>query len=187
MSDRTTRHRVRARFIATAVGIAVVGAAGYVGFVAFVGSERDLSAGVMMLAAATGFAAFFSPCSFPLLLTFLARRAADTHSGALLSAVRVGAGAALLLTVIGTAMIAGGTALGDVVAFDGTPGRVFRSGVGLLLFSFGLYQARLIRLRMRWPDRMAASAARVLDPARISQPSGRDVVYGFGYLLVGFG
>ncbi len=187
MSERIARHRVRARLVATTVGVAVVGLAGYVGFVAFVGSERDLSAGVLVLAAATGFAAFFSPCSFPLLLTFLARRAADTRGAALLSAVRVGAGAALLLTVVGTAMIAGGTALGDVVAFDSAPGRVFRSGVGLVLFSFGLYQARLVRLRMRWPDRIAGSAAKVLDPARISQPGARDVVYGFGYLLVGFG
>lgn len=74
MDDIALRLRSRFRFAATALGVLVVGGAGYVGFVAFVESDREVGAGVMILAAATGFAAFFSPCSFPLLLTFLARR-----------------------------------------------------------------------------------------------------------------
>ena len=78
MDELTSSRRSLARFSAVAAGLVVIGVAGYAGFVAFVGSDPGVAAGVMVLAAATGFAAFFSPCSFPLLLTFLARRSADS-------------------------------------------------------------------------------------------------------------
>lgn len=82
-----------ARFSAVTLGLVVVGVAGYIGFVAFGGSDPGVAGGVMVLAAGTGFAAFFSPCSFPLLLTFLARRSADSPGVALASALRMaGAG-----------------------------------------------------------------------------------------------
>ncbi len=187
MDEVTTRRRARARFAATGLGVIVVGVAGYAGFVAFVGSDPQLAAGVMVLAAGTGFAAFFSPCSFPLLLTFLARRSADSPGAALVSATRVAAGAALLLTVLAAVIAMGGSALAGVVEFDSTTGRFFRLGIGLLLVLFGLRQARLWGVRMRWLDRIAGGSARLFDPGRITQPARSDVVYGFGYLLAGFG
>lgn len=187
MDDATARRRSRVRFAATAVGVVVIGVAGYVGFVAFVGSDRDVAAGVMVLAAGTGFAAFFSPCSFPLLLTFLTRRSGDSPGAALLSALRVAAGAVLLLATVASVMTVGGAALGGVVEFDTTTGRLFRLGIGLLLVLFGLRQARLLGLKLRWLDAMAGLSARLFDPGRVSHPARRDVVYGFGYLLAGFG
>jgi cytochrome c biogenesis protein CcdA len=187
MDDVTARRRSRVRFAATAVGAFVVGLAGYSGFVAFVGSEQNVAAGVMVLAAGTGFAAFFSPCSFPLLVTFLTRRSADSSCAALLSALRVAAGAALLLAVVAATIALGGTALGDVIKFDSAAGRLFRFSVGLVLVLFGLRQARLAVLRMRWLDRIAGASARLFDPGQVSSPARRDVVYGFGYLLAGFG
>ena len=102
-------------------------------------------------------------------------------------ALRVGAGAAALLGLLAVAMVAGGAALGRVVEFDSTSGRVFRLSIGLLLILFGLRQARLLGIRMRWLDRVAGSAARMTDPARVRNPAGADFAYGFGYLLAGFG
>lgn len=103
----------------------------------------DLAAGVLVLAVATGFAAFFSPCSFPLLLTFLTRRSAESPTSAYLSALRVAAGAALLLAVSAVIIAVGGTAVGGVVEFDSTAGRLFRLGGASVLVLFGLRQARL--------------------------------------------
>lgn len=187
MDERVLRRRSRVRFTATVLGLVVIGVAGYLGFVAFVGSDREAGAGVMVLGAATGFAAFFSPCSFPLLLTFLARRSADSKRAAFLSALRMGAGAVALLAVVAGVIALGGAGVATLVEFDSVPGRVFRLLVGLALVLFGLRQSRLLRLRMRWLDRVAGLAGRVLDPSTVSGTARHDVVYGLGYLLAGFG
>jgi hypothetical protein len=81
----------------------------------------------------------------------------------------------------------GGFAIGGIVEFDSTTGRMFRLFVGLLLVIFGLRQARLLALRMEWFDRVAGFSARILSPGRVSHPERSDVAYGFGYLLAGFG
>lgn len=185
--DLTLRRRARARFVAVAIGLVVVALAGYVGFAAFVENSPGVGAGVMVLAAATGFAAFFSPCSFPLMLTFLTRKSTESTGAALASALRVGAGAAVLLGLFGLVMVAGGSALGRVVEFDSVPGRAFRLSIGLLLIVFGLRQAQVLGIRMAWLDRIAASSARTVDPARVSNQASADFAYGFGYLLAGFG
>jgi cytochrome c biogenesis protein CcdA len=160
MDELTSSRRSLARFSAVAAGLVVIGVAGYIGFVAFVGSEPGVAAGVMVLAAGTGFAAFFSPCSFPLMLTFLARRSTDSPGAALASALRVAGGVALLLAVQAAAVVFGGFAIGGIVEFDSTTGRMFRLFVGLLLVIFGLRQARVLPLRMRWLDRVAGFSAR---------------------------
>ncbi len=182
----TAVRRSRVRFTATVLGVIVVGVAGYAGFVAFVDSNQHVATGVMALAAASGFAAFFSPCSFPLLLTFLTRRSADSPGSALASGLRVAAGAAVLLVIVAVVIALGGSALGGVVEFDSQAGRLFRFAVGLVLVLFGFRQASLWRVRMRWLDRVAGASARIFDPGRVSRPGRSDVVYGFGYLLAGF-
>ena len=187
MDESISRRRALARFIAVTAGRVVVGIAGYVGFVAFVGSDPGVEVGVMVRAAGTGVAAFFSPCSFPLLLTFLARRSADSPGVALASALGVAGRAGLLLAVLATSIVFGGFVIGGIVEFDSAAGRMFRLFIGLLLVIFGLRQARLLALRMGWLDRVAGFSARILDPGRVSHPARSDVVYGFGYLLAGFG
>ena len=42
-------------------------------------------------------------------------------------------------------------------------------------------------MRMRWLDGVAGASAQVFDPGRVTNPARSDVVYGFGYLLAGFG
>jgi len=40
---------------------------------------------------------------------------------------------------------------------------------------------------MRWRDRVAGRAAAIFDPSRFTRRARSDFVYGFGYLLAGFG
>jgi len=169
------------------MGLLVVGIAGYAGFVAFVESDQSTGTALLLLAAATGFAAFFSPCSFPLLLTFLGRRADESVASAAGSALRVGLGAASLLAVVTIPIVVFGDAVAGLVAFDRLAGRIFRVIVGLTLILFGLRQARLIRLRIRGFDWVASRSAALFDPRRPSTRARSDFLYGFGYLLAGFG
>lgn len=187
MDETALRARSRFRFGTIVVGMVIVGVAGYLGFVTFVGSDREIGAGVMVLAAATGFAAFFSPCSFPLLLTFLARRSTETKGASILSTFRIGAGAVAFFGLMAVVFALGGGALGNVIGFDTAAGRIFRLTIGVLLVGFGLRQARLVRLEMRWLDRVAVTTGRALDPSGHSNRTRSDFVYGFGYLLAGFG
>jgi cytochrome c biogenesis protein CcdA len=170
-----------------AVGLLIIGGAGYVGFAAFARSNGASGSALLLLAAATGFAAFFSPCSFPLLLTFLTRRADESATAAAVSALRVGAGAASLLLALAATIAITGDAVATVVAFDRPAGRILRLTIGLMLVVFGLHQARLIRVRMRWLDWVAGRGASAFDPSQRSNRASADFVYGFGYLLAGFG
>lgn len=186
MSDRTTiERRGRVRFLITAVGLLVAGVAGYLGFVAVV-NEREAIAGTLALAAATGFAAFFSPCSFPLMLTFLGRRAEASPRSLAGSVLLVAAGAATFLALVAVVVGLTGGWLGGVVNFTSPAGRTLRFVVAGFLLVFGARQAGLVRMRAGWLDRVSALAARTLDPSRRALP-GRDFLYGFGYLLAGFG
>lgn len=186
-SDELLRRRGRIRFLIVVAGVLVVGVSGYLGFLAFVGSGPELAAGVLALAAGTGFAAFFSPCSFPLLLTFLVKRSESSRVEALMSALRVGGGAGALLAIVAVVTAVGGSALARVVEFDSLTGRVFRLAIGITLLAFGLRQSGVLRLQMTWPDRVASTASRLVDSSRSRGKGIGDVVYGFGYLLVGFG
>jgi len=187
VDEAKLRARARARFGALAVGLLIVGGAGYIGFVTFAHSDGASGSALLLLAAATGFAAFFSPCSFPLLLTFLTSRADESGSAAAASALRVGAGAASLLLALAVIIAVTGDALATVVAFDQPAGRTLRLLIGLVLVVFGFRQARLLGVRMRWLDRVAGRAASTFDPSRRSSRASADFVYGFGYLLAGFG
>jgi cytochrome c biogenesis protein CcdA len=92
-----------------------------------------------------------------------------------------------MLGMLGLAMALGGAALGGVVQFDQPLGRAFRLAVGTILIVFGLKQARLVNFRMKWMYSVASSAGQRFDPSRTTTRSGGDVLYGFGYLLAGFG
>lgn len=179
------RNRARLRFLAVALGIVVVGVAGYLGFIAFV-SRRGEGVGTLGLAAATGFAAFFSPCSFPLMLTFVGRRS-EASTGALASSVLlVGAGAATVLALLALVVGVTGDWLGRIVNFSSPTGRILRLLVAGFLLAFGARHAGLLRFRAGWLDRVATVSSRVLDPTRRQGPA-HDYVYGFAYLLAGFG
>ena len=185
MTDRVAKQRsAQARFMAVAFGLLVVGIFGYLGF--RVVATRGVSAGSIGLGAATGFAAFFSPCSFPLLLTPLTKRSAESTRESVASAARVAVGVAVLLAVFAIVVLVAGDALAAAVAFDQPAGRTLRALIGIGLVLLGAHQAHLIQARFRIFDQIASAAARSLEPTSRRRWA-RDITYGFGYLLAGFG
>ena len=190
MNDLLLVRRSRLRFVVVALGVLLVGVAGYFGFVAFVesGAFGGVGAGVMGLAVATGFAAFFSPCSFPLLLTFLSHQyETDSRKKVLMSSFLVGLGAIAFFAVMAGALAFAGEGLARVLGFDTLTGRLFRASIGALLLFLGLRQVDLIKVRIGVFDSVAGTAARRFDPSKFENQAKRDFVYGFGYLLAGFG
>jgi len=183
-TDDELVRRARARLVVVAIGLVTVGSFGYLGFRVVAGG--GVAAGSVGLGAATGFAAFFSPCSFPLLLTFLTKRSGESHGESIASAARVALGVAVLLTIVAAGALIVGEALATVIAFDKPAGRVFRGLVGAMLVVLGLHQAHLLRTRFKMFDRIASATAAVLAP-RSRHRWVSDVTYGFGYLLAGFG
>ena len=169
MDSLTARRRATTRFITVAVGLLLTGLAGYTGFVSFVGSDRDVAAGTLALAAATGFAAFFSPCSFPLLLTFLSRRGSSSLGGAVASAGRVGGGALAFFAIAAGVVVLTNTAVATVVALDTVTGRIFRAVIGTLIITLGLRHARLINIRIRWFDRVSGVTGKRAEADRVAR------------------
>lgn len=182
------------RYPVLIVVVAIVAAAGFVGYVLY--PRFDLpaveGAGLLGLAAAGGVASFFSPCSFPLLMTLLARQA-DTDSGsgrAARPAVfggSLGLGAALFLLLAGLVIALGGEALFAGVTFTSTAGIAIRVALGLLLIFLGLIQVGVLPLSMHTVSRLAEPLLRAQARLRRDRPVFGFGMFGFGYVLAGFG
>lgn len=172
------------------VVIALAGYAGYVLYPRF-GLPPVEGLGLLGLAAASGVASFFSPCSFPLLMTLLAGHsvgnpAEDSPSPTVFGA-SLALGAALFVAAVGVVIASGGAALLGGVTFASTPGRVIRLITGTLLVVLGLSQVGILGFSMH-------GIARFVQPrsgGRIRRRGGdawpRFAVFGFGYVLAGFG
>ncbi|MFQ5967046.1 MAG: cytochrome c biogenesis protein CcdA [Acidimicrobiia bacterium] len=177
------------------VGTVGIGLAGYMGFRLYptfdVGAGTGL--GLLVLAAAAGFAAFFSPCSFPLLLTLLGRQVEQRiqTGGRLRSAVRFATGAAigasLFVLGLGVLLTAAGAQIASQLTFTAGPGRAVRVVVGVLLVVLGLAQLGFLRVPFGRIAGLAAPIERRHAAFRDRDSFSRHVAYGFGYLLAGFG
>jgi cytochrome c biogenesis protein CcdA len=193
MGDRATTRGARYGLLVAAVVVAAL--AGYVGYLLY--PRFDLpsvaGAGLLALAAAAGFAAFFSPCSFPLLATLLARQ---TGAGqpprvrlrrALLFAASLSVGAVAFVLLLGVLLAGAGRGLAGEITFTSTPGRSLRVVVGLGLVVLGLVQTERLRVNLR----VAESAIHGLlsRPARLLHHHSVAwfALFGFGYLAAGFG
>lgn len=175
---------------ALAVVIALAGYAGYVLYPRF-----DLppveGLGLLGLAAASGVASFFSPCSFPLLVTLLAGRSANNQAGGSPGPTVFGAslalGAALFIAVVGVVIAIGGEALFGGVTFASTPGRIIRLITGTVLVVLGLSQAGILGFSMYGISRLLQPRAgnRIGRQPEAAWP--RFTIFGFGYVLAGFG
>lgn len=175
-------------------GLAIVIAlAGYAGYALY--PRFDLppveGLGLLGLAAGAGVASFFSPCSFPLLVTLLAGHSTDRQEDRSRSPTVFGAslalGAALFIVAVGSVIAVGGAALFGGVTFASTPGRIIRLVTGTLLVVLGLSQAGILSFSMH-------GISRILQP-RVGSRIGRRhkaawprfAFFGFGYVLAGFG
>lgn len=183
-------------FVFFVVGLAVAGYAGYVFYPRF-----DLPAatgiGLLVLSAGAGVASFFSPCSFPLLITILARQTGvgplgdESRPGAgralgFATALAIGASAFLLLA--GFFIALGGGALFEGVTFTSTEGVIIRAVVGSLLILLGLFQLNVISAPgFHAVSRLSEPLSRAQARQRRQRPMLGFAIFGFGYLLAGFG
>lgn len=180
MDELARRRLVRLRFVIVAAGVALAGLAGFTGARSLPGAG-DFSGGTLVLAAVAAFGAFFSPCSFPLLLTLLAR----PDSATVRRALRIGAGVAATFGVLAVTFVVGGLALHRAVRLESGAGQVFRGAVGSLLVVLGMHQMGRLRTDASWADRVACGAGSRV--AGLPERAMGDFAYGAAYLLVGFG
>jgi cytochrome c-type biogenesis protein len=193
--DTASDRSAGARYGLLAVAVAVVGLAGYLGYVVY--PRFDLpaveGAALLGLAAAAGIASFFSPCSFPLLLGLLGRQAAARASDdrrATPPVVFGGAlalGAAAFMLLLGAAIGVGGEALFADVTFASTPGIMLRGTVGVLLIGLGLVQLGALPSPMHAVERISTRLTRRQARMRRDKPVAGFALFGFGYVLAGFG
>ncbi|MPY89453.1 MAG: hypothetical protein GEU99_16190 [Luteitalea sp.] len=186
------------RYALLVLVVAALAVAGYIGYELY--PRFDLpapeGAGLLLLAAGAGIASFFSPCAFPLLVTLLARetgvasasaRAPSGVGTSLAFATALSVGAALFLLLVGMGIAAGGGALFAGVTFTSPAGRALRIGTGTALIALGLVQLGALPN----PLHAVAALARPLQRAQARSRRRSRVlgfgVFGFGYLLAGFG
>lgn len=181
------------------LGIATTAVAllGYLGYVFY--PRFDLPAGtgatLLVLAAGAGIASFFSPCSFPLLLSMLARpiaAEADAQAGhpfrkAATFALALSVGATLFLVAVGLAVAAGASTYFDDVTFTSSAGITIRIVVGLFLVALGLIQLDVLPVSFRRFEPALHAYLRRQAQVRRRRPLAGFTLFGFGYLLAGFG
>jgi cytochrome c biogenesis protein CcdA len=178
-----------------ALATAAVALIGYLGYVFY--PRFDLPAGtgatLLVLAAGAGIASFFSPCSFPLLLSMLARPiAAEAEAGrpfrkATAFAAALSLGASVFLLAAGLAIAAGASTYFDDVTFTSTTGITIRIVVGALLIALGFIQLDLLPISFRRFEPAMHGYLRRQAPVRRQRPLVGFTLFGFGYLLAGFG
>jgi cytochrome c biogenesis protein CcdA len=183
------------RYLLLVLAILAVGLAGFIGFVVYPRFDLPPGAGVGMvgLAAAAGIASFFSPCSFPLLVTLLVR---DSRPGdprpvrvrrSLARAGWIGVGAASFVVGLGLLIAAGGAGLAQSVTFDSPAGRILRGVVGASLVLLGLIQIGRLSVNLRRFEPALHGLLRRQASLRRSRPAAGYMLFGFAYLAAGFG
>jgi cytochrome c biogenesis protein CcdA len=174
-----------------AIGVTFVALAGYAGYVLYprFGLPSVSGGALLVLAAGAGIASFFSPCSFPLLATVLAREAGvERATGRALSfAAALSLGAAAFLAIAGVAVAFGAGALFAGVTFTSVAGKTIRTLVGLGLIVLALIQLGAINVSFHGIDRLVRPLMRMQTVERRERPTLGYAVLGFGYVLAGFG
>lgn len=175
------------RYLWLVVVVSLLSLIGYLGYVFY--PRFNLSAantGLLLLAVTAGLASLFSPCSFPLLLTLLVREAKP--DGRLLrSATAFITGMTLFLVLVGLALTLGAGDWISAITFTSVAGRLLRLVAGLVLIGFGLWQARGESLRFSWYNRILEPLWTKQAQLRRRQTTVSYSLYGFGYILAGFG
>ena len=187
------------RYGVLVVAVAVLGIGGYGAYLLY--PRFNLPAvdavGLAVLSLAAGVASFFSPCPFPLLATLLIREARGGQDGtpgrrvplsrALTYAAALSLGTVVFLALTASVIAAGGQALVEQVTFTSLAGRVIRTVVGALLIIFGLVQVGVLRLSFHRVASLARPFLQFQARMRRRAPVAGFALFGFGYLLAGFG
>lgn len=175
------------------VSVFVIALVGFFIFIEYI--QLDLAefaaSGLLLLAIVAGTASFFSPCSFPLLATLLARETGmDSASKAstpkaLQFATALSVGAIVFLLIMGGLIAAGAGPLMRQVTFTSTVGRILRGLIGTFLIVLGLIQVK--GMRFQAADRIKQPLQKVQARLRRRSPFLGFGFFGFGYVLAGFG
>lgn len=180
-----------ARGYALLVGVtAAVALAGYAGYVLYPRFDLPAATGatLLLLSAAAGVASFFSPCSFPLAVTLLAR---ETRPGEQARLTRLtlwlGLGALIFLVLAGGLIAAGAGVFFKEVTFTSTAGITIRAVVGSLLILFGLVQLNVLPVSLLAVEDAAKPLLARQARLRRDRPAVAFGLFGFAYLLAGFG
>ncbi len=194
ISDRRAARSALRGWALTLIGVSVAALGGYVGFrwAATLDLTGEAGAGLVALGAVTGFAVLFSPCSFPLLVGMLVgptntNEARRRPRDGVTSALAIGLGAAIFLLLTGVVIGLIGDGLNAQIAFSTAGGRVIRGLVAGVLLVSGLVQLRLISLPLWRVARLAGPLDRRRVKLADRHRRGGQVLYGFGFVLAGFG
>lgn len=186
------------RYLILAASTLALALAGYIGYVLFPRFDLPSLTGatLLILALAGGVASFFSPCSFPLLLTMLSRPIADElEAGGRRRATRRAAtfagalsiGAATFLIATGVLIALGAGTFFEDVTFTSTAGRIIRAVVGVLLILLGLIQLNVLPNSFRRFEPAMHGFLRRQSRLRRKHPVRGFALFGFGYVAAGFG
>lgn len=167
-----------------------VGLAGLLGYLTYLAYPRFGLAGANVttaigLGAVAGVASFFSPCSFPLLLAILARREGSVSR--FTAAWATAGGALLFLAIVALVLFFGGGALVSQVTFDSPVGITLRAVVGIVLVTLGLMQAGVLTNRIPGLKGISSRLLRRQASLRRRRPVFGHALFGFSYVLAGFG
>jgi cytochrome c biogenesis protein CcdA len=181
------RRTAGAVYALLAAGTAAAAAVGYLGYVFY--PRFDLpsvtGAGLLALAAAAGVASFFSPCSFPLLVSILTRPAG--HGNLVLFALALSVGATAFLLLLGGLMALGAGTIFEGVTFTSTAGITIRIVIGSLLILLGLVQLNRLPVSFRRFEPATHGLLKRQAALRRERPVVGFALFGFVYLLAGFG
>ena len=179
-----------------ALATTAVALLGYLGYVLYPRFDLPAARGATLLVLATGagIASFFSPCSFPLLLSILARPLAEAQAGrgrpfrrAATFAAALSLGASSFLVLVGLAIAAGASTWFADVTFTSAAGIAIRIVAGSLLIALGLVQLGLLPISFRRFEPALHGYLRRQAEVRRKRPFLGFTLFGFGYLLAGFG
>lgn len=180
-----------------ALAVVALALAGYAGFRLYprLGLPEVEGAALMVLSAAAGMAAFFSPCSFPLLATILSRDVGADASAArartcdaVRFALALSLGVTAFLLVAGLVVGLGGGTIVRAVTFGSPAARVIRTLVGLFLLVMGLVQLGVVHVpAFHRVDALVRPLQRRQAEIRRRQPDLGYALFGFGYVFAGFG
>lgn len=177
------------------LAVVTLGLIGYISYTLYPRFDLPAATGVslLLLAAGAGMASFFSPCAFPLLVTLLAREsgageARGTWGRALRFAAALSLGATLFLLLMGMGIALGAAPIFASVTFTSTAGQGLRVVMGVLLILLGLVQIGLLpSIGFTGVEKIARPLQRQQARLRRQRPTLAFGLYGFGYILAGFG
>lgn len=185
------------RFFLLVAGLLLLALAGYGGYVLYPRFDLPVvtGAGLLFLAVGAGLASFFSPCSFPLLATLLARQARQARevkrreawARLLRFAAALAAGVTLFLMLAGAAIALGAAPLFARVTFASTAGRTIRLATGSVLVLLGVFQWRSVSPGSGTVYRAVKPLMSAQARLRKERPTLAFGLFGFGYILAGFG